>query len=105
MACRAIGHEFHQIGAAIPNLADDAGTLIFNPCRRPGERMHQTSEMSLPGPDLEAEIVLPIPLAVLKAVFRLRRTLLRESAPGLPHENHAARKGIRRDALTNIHAR
>src|SRR6266849_4312763 len=28
---RAIGLEFYQIGAAIPDLADDGSTLIFDP--------------------------------------------------------------------------
>src|SRR5262249_45032963 len=28
---RAIGHEFHQIGATIPNLPDNGSTVIFDP--------------------------------------------------------------------------
>ena len=36
VTCWAIGHELYEIGAAIPNLADDGRALIFDPGSRSG---------------------------------------------------------------------
>src|SRR4029077_2274314 len=99
MTSGAIGLEFHQIGAAIPNLADDRSTLIFDPGSRASQRMHQAPEVSLPSTNFRVEIVLPIPFGVLKAVFRWLRTLLFESAKGLQDANQAAHQDISRKAF------
>ena len=36
VTCRAVGHELHQIGAAIPNFSDYGDALIFDPGSRAG---------------------------------------------------------------------
>jgi len=64
--------------------------------------MDQTPEVSLPNTNLEIEIVLPIPLSVLKAVFRCLRIWLCESMKGLQDDNRDARKDTSRNAFQHV---
>src|SRR5580700_516280 len=57
----AISFEFHQIGAAIPDLADDRSTVKINPGRGPSQWMQKSRSVRLPGTNLEIKIVLPVP--------------------------------------------
>jgi hypothetical protein len=49
LASRAIGLEFHKIGAAIANLSDDRSTLVFEP-RGGASSLPHTVPSILPAP-------------------------------------------------------
>jgi hypothetical protein len=102
VACWAIGHELHQIAAAIPNFANDAGAIIFDPGRRPTQWVHQTPEVSFPSTYLEVEIVLPIPRrgSVLKDCPRYIWIVPSESLSRQPEDKEAARQGARSKTST-----
>jgi hypothetical protein len=95
VTCWAIRHELHQIAAAIPNFADHAGAIIFDPGRRPSQRMHQTPEVSFPSTHFEVEIVLPVPLrgSVLKVCAGYIWILPSESLSRHPEDKEAAHQG------------
>jgi hypothetical protein len=60
VARRTVDFKFHQIGAAVPNLANHRLSVVFHPSRRSRERMQKPPEMSSPGADFEIEIVLKV---------------------------------------------
>ncbi len=56
----AIGLELQQIGAAIPDLADDRRAFHVDPGRRAGQGMQAALYVCFPGADLEIEIMLAV---------------------------------------------
>jgi len=58
--CRAIGHEFQQIRAAIPNRAHNRCAVVLDPRRGARQRVLKALQMSFPGPDFKFEIMLPV---------------------------------------------
>ena len=73
MAGGAVGFDFFQLGAAVPDFADDYGAFHFCPGGRAGERMLQTPDVRVPGAEVEVKIVLAIALAVVRRGGLLRR--------------------------------
>ena len=101
MAGRAVGHELHQVGAAIPDLPDDGRALDLDPGRGAGQRMQATRQVGLPGADLEVEIVLAVPRR--DAACRRVRSLLREALNRMHGENQAAEQDRRLKTLEQAH--
>src|SRR5262249_34305613 len=60
VAFGSIDLELDKIGAAIPNLADDSGAVVFDPSGGTGEGMQHAPEMGFPAADFEIEIVLAV---------------------------------------------
>src|SRR5260370_13630142 len=100
---RAIGFEFHQIGATIPKLAYDSRSLILDPIRRTSKRMQQAPEMSLPSANLEVEIVLAVALRRSWSSLGLVWILLGESLNGLQDEKQTAYRQTNPNSFERVH--
>jgi hypothetical protein len=64
VARRAVGLEFDQVGAAVPDLPDDGRALVFDPGHGAAQGMLEP-QARLPGADLEVEVVLAVPQLLL----------------------------------------
>ena len=60
VTCWAIGPELHQIGATIPNFADDSRAFIFDPGRGSRQPMLKPRNVRFPVANLKVEIVLAV---------------------------------------------
>ena len=54
----AIGLEFDEVGAAVPDWLDDGNAVVFGPVVRAGEGMEEAGGVGLPGAEIEVEGVL-----------------------------------------------
>jgi len=80
MTCRAIGFEFLQISATVPNFSRHRGAVKFDPGFGANQAILEARQMNFPGANLEIEIVLSVPV---RFVFPEHRSCRRRRAVGL----------------------
>jgi hypothetical protein len=68
----AIGLEFLNLGAPIPNFTRYQGAFALDPCRGTRQRMLKTGYVALPIAKVEIEIMLPISFR-RRRCYRLNR--------------------------------
>ena len=61
MTCRALDLDFAEIGAAVPDAANDVGTVVFGPGGGACQRMQEAPHVNPPRANVPIEIVLAVP--------------------------------------------
>lgn len=56
-----VRHQLHQVGPAVPDLADDGRALHLGPGVGTGQGVQPARQVGFPGSDLEIEVVLAVP--------------------------------------------
>jgi hypothetical protein len=62
MAIGAVGFDFFQLGAAVPDLTHDYGALHLDPGVRTAQWMLEAFDVRVPGAEVEVKIVLAVML-------------------------------------------
>src|SRR5579862_282207 len=88
----AVGLEFLDLRASIPNLPRHGSAIELHPLIRTGQRIQAALQMDFPAAKFEIEIVLPVRerRRLLRIGLRGVRARLREHGNRLRYEKHAA---------------